>query len=258
MSQKKHPAYEGLFAVIDGQDTPNLDDPELIASALDYLEEIVSSSASLHAGTQGYRWATRTYSALLDAVIRHLDEVTNMRHVLGHRAASLAFKRAVTMAGTQARIPWREQLSCIRHLAETGFSVLPDRLVRIHAEFRPGRPLDVKATDVIRLAEGDMANDEERAAFKRLVALDERNWHLRHPRPIQYVEPNPESIESFHDWTEHQIEDLRGMLRSDGPIVEQLRQDDADYAETVHAMRVKATELAERERDDLPTVGPAL
>jgi len=259
MPQQKNPAHEDLFAVIDGQDVPKLDTPELIASALNYLDKVLSSNATLRAGTRGHRRATRTYNAILNAVIHRLDDMANMRYATGHRTALRAFEYAVIVADRQDRTPWLRQLACIRHLAETDFSVLPDRFISIDAKFRPEQPLEPLVSEVIRLTKDDMPTDEDKATFDRLVALDEKSRTPRHPRPVQYVHPDPEPIETFHARKDRQIADFSKMLASfpeilgsDDSMVQRLREDDKDYAETIHAMRARATELAGTRRDDLP------
>lgn len=254
MSNQKTPAYEGTFALV-----PKLNTPELIVSALDYLEETLLSNIVLDKGTKEHKRAVDTYRAILDIIIDRLDEVANMKCATGYPAAPHMLGQVIATTDAQARSPFLNQLGCIRPLAETDFSVLPDRFISIDAKFRPEQPLEPLVSEVIRLTKDDMPTDEDKAAFDRLVAIDEKSWMPRHPRAVQYVQPDPESIEAFHARKERQIADFSKMLAnfpeilgSDESMVQQLREDDKDYAETIHAMRAKATDLAGTRRDDLP------
>lgn len=254
MSNQKNSACEGAFALV-----PKLDTPELITSALDYLDETLLSNVALDKGTKEHKRVVDTYRALLDVIIDRLDGVANMKGATGYPASQYMLEQIISTTDAQARSPFLDQLGCIRHLAETGFAVLPDRFISIDAKFRPEQPLEPLVSEVIRLTKDDMPTDEDKATFDRLVALDEKSRTPRHPRPVQYVQPDPEPIETFHARKDRQIADFSKMLASfpeilgsDDSMVQRLREDDKDYAETIHAMRARATELAGTRRDDLP------
>lgn len=257
MPDQKNPAYEEKPAVLGGQDT-EFETPEVVVSALCHLEKVLSSGTVLEKGTQEHKQAVDAYRTLLDAIVDRFGEVANMKYATGYYAAPHMLGQVIATTDAQARSPFLNQLCCIRHLVETDFSALPDRFISIDAKFRPEQPLEPLVSEVIRLTADDMPTDEDKAAFDRLVALDGKGWTPCRPRPVQYIRADPEPLEDFHVRKEAQIADLSGMLGADHPIVEDLRQEVANYDETIHAMRVRAKELAATKRDDLPAEGLTL
>lgn len=277
MADDPRQASEELFALLDGHVYPEFDDPGTVTAALDYVESVLSSDIELYDGRsqQTYDRVSNAYAGLVTTAIRRLEPVANVATAMCYHDTMNSLGRNLVWSwreyewhldpseypSPQLRDPWLDQLACVRRLAETGFAALPDRLVRIEqCKFYYAKPkrdgsrrYDVKAVsmDAIRLSRDDMDGDGELEAFDRLVAIDARDSHCR-PRPVQYLLPDPKPVDEFRAERELWARRWEEKFGGDEARTHAYLREADEYAETIHMMRVKATELAGARRGDLP------
>lgn len=281
MTDERDRASEELFAIIDEHMYPEFDDPGIISAALEYAESVLASDINLfdRRNQQTYDRVSSTYTGLITATTRRLERVTNVAEAMCYHDSVSSLGRNLIWSwrecewhldpseypSPQLRDPWLSQLACIRHLAETGFAVLPDRLVRIEQQKfyyakpnKDGTPrFDVKtvSSDAIRLTRDDMGSPKEREAFDRLLAIDARDSYAvrrNQLRPIQYLLPDPKPIDEFRTERELWARQWEERFGKDAARARAYLREADEYAETIYAMRTKATELAGEKREDLP------